>query len=63
MADDPAPDTALYARMAFHAALAGVVFFALNWFALSQPLDTSLLWGAVAAPFAAYLAWTQRRRG
>ena len=62
MANDPTPPAPPYARIAFHALLAGVVFFALNRFALSQPLDTSLIWGAVAAPFAAYLAYQQSQR-
>ena len=61
MANDPKPPLP-YTRMGFHAALAGVVFFSLNRFALSQPLDTSLIWGLVAAPFAAYLAYTQSKR-
>ena len=48
--------------MAIHATIAAVVFFALNGFVLDQPLETALVWGAVAAPFAAYLAYTQARR-
>ena len=66
MASDPKPPTPPtdipYARMAFHAVLAGVVFYSLNRFALSQPFETSLLWGVIAAPFAAYLAYSQARR-
>ena len=62
MANNPKPDQTRYGLVAFHAVLAAVVFFALNRFALGQPFDTSLLWGAVAAPFAAYLAYNQSRR-
>ena len=61
MAHDPTPPLPI-GRMAFHAALAAVVFFALNRFVLSQTLETSLIWGAAAAPFAAYLAYQQARR-
>ena len=49
-------------RMAFHAFLAGIFFFALNRFALDQSLETSVLWGVVAAPFAAYMAYSQTAR-
>ncbi len=62
MADDPTRNPLPLGYMAFHAALAAVAFFALNRFVLAQPLETSLLWGAIAAPFAAYLAYTQSRR-
>ena len=66
MVNDPKPPTPPtdipYARMAFHAALAGVVFFTLNLYALAQPFETALLWGVIAAPFAAYLAYSQARR-
>jgi uncharacterized protein (DUF486 family) len=48
--------------MLFHATLAAVVFFCFNRFALAQPMETSLLWAAVAAPFAAYLAYKQAGR-
>ncbi len=50
-----------YFRMAFHAGLAAIVFFWLNRFALDQPLGLSLLWAAVAALFAAYVAYGQGR--
>ena len=63
MAGDPVPGATAYARIVFHAVLAGAVCFALNWAVLAQPLETSVLWGVLAAPFAAYLAWTQQRRG
>ena len=63
MADLPAPSTPPYARMAFHAVLAAVIFFCVNRFALEQPLDMCLLWAAVAAPFAAGLAYSQAIRG
>ena len=62
MANDPQPRPIPYLRMTFHAGLAGVVFFALNRFALGQSLDTALMWAAVAAPSAAYLAYSQSRR-
>ena len=62
MAEAPDNGQMPYGRMVFHAALAAVVFFALNRFALEQPLETSLVWGAAAAPFAAYLAYMQARR-
>ena len=62
MADEPNQQPLPLGPMAFHAALAGVAFFALNRFALAQTLETSLLWGVIAAPFAAYLAYTQARR-
>ena len=62
MADDPKPEPLPYARMAFHAGLAGVVFFVFNRFALGQASDISLVWGLVAAPMAAYLAYAQSRR-
>jgi len=48
--------------MALHAIVAAVIFFSFNRFVLNQPLEISLVWGAVAAPFAAYLAYTQARR-
>ncbi len=51
-----------YGPMFFHAALAAAAFFALNRFALDQPFETSLLWAVIAAPAAAYLAYTQSRR-
>ncbi len=63
MADDPKrPDGMPYVAMAFHAALAAAVFFFLNRFFLSQTLGMSALWGAIAAPFAAFLAYQQARR-
>ncbi len=63
MANVPKDQTPLpYGPMALHAAIAAVVFFALNRFMLEQSLETALMWGAVAAPFAAYLAYTQARR-
>ena len=58
--DDKSPPP--LARMCFHAALAAIVFFSLNRFALDQTVQTSLVWGAVAAPFAAYLAYIQSRQ-
>ena len=61
MAQDPTPPLPT-GRMAFHSALAAIVFFSLNRFVLSQTLEQSLIWGAVAAPFAAYVACTQARR-
>jgi uncharacterized membrane protein len=48
--------------MLFHATLAAVLFFCFNRFALAQPIETSLLWAVVAAPFAAYLAYQQAKR-
>lgn len=62
MANEPSPTGMPYGRMIFHAALAGVVFFCLNRYALSQPFETALTWGIIAAPFAAYLAYSQARR-
>ena len=62
MADDPAPKPIPYLGMVFHAALAGTFFFGLNRFALGQSLETALTWGIIAAPFAAYLAYTQSQR-
>ena len=57
---DPAPLP--YGSMIMHAAIAAAAFFALNRFVLSQSLEASLLFGAVAAPFAAYLAYIQSGR-
>ena len=62
MADEPKQPPLPLGQMAFHAVLAAVVFFALNRYALAQSFETALLWGVVAAPFAAYLAYTQARR-
>ena len=62
MADEPERRPLPVRSMVFHAVLAAVVFFLLNHFALAQSLDTSLMWGVLAAPFAAYLAYSQSRR-
>jgi len=62
MADDPNQRPIPYLQMAFHAALAGIFFFSLNRFVLAQPLETALTWGVIAAPFAAFLAYSQSRR-
>jgi hypothetical protein len=51
-----------YAQMALHAVAAGTFFFVLNRFGFSQTTETSLLWAAIAAPFAAYLAYQQAQR-
>jgi hypothetical protein len=60
MAEEPRDTTPPYGRMAFHAVLAGLFFFGLNRFALGQSTETSLIWAAVASPFAAYMAFKQR---
>ena len=62
MTDDPNERPIPYLQMAFHAGLAGIFFFCLNRFVLAQPLETALTWGVIAAPFAAYLAYSQSRR-
>ena len=62
MADDPNQRPIPYLQMAFHAALAGTFFFCLNRFVLAQTIETALTWGVIAAPFAAYLAYSQSRR-
>ena len=63
MADERKPPPTLpYGPMLFHAGLAAGAFFSLNRFVLDQPFATSLLWAVVAAPFAAYLAYSQSRR-
>ncbi len=61
MADEPQNDLPL-GRMALHGALAGVIFFALNRFGLGQSFEWSLVWAVVAAPSAAYVAYSQTRR-
>jgi ABC-type Fe3+-siderophore transport system permease subunit len=48
--------------MLFHGALAAVLFFCFNRFVLAQPFAASLVFAAVAAPFAAYLAYKQAGR-
>ena len=63
MAHDPTTPPPPYGRMVFHAVLAAAVFFSINRFALEQPIETSLLWAFVAAPFAAILAYSQASRG
>ena len=48
--------------VAIHSTIAAVFFFGINRFALGQTLETSLVWGAIAAPFAGYLAYTQSKK-
>lgn len=62
MAEDQNPRPLPIVYMAIHAVVAAGFFFALNRFALGQPFETSLMWGVIAAPFAAYLAYQQSRR-
>jgi hypothetical protein len=63
MANGPKDQPPLpYGPMLFHAALAAVLFFCFNRFVLAQPTEASLLFAAVAAPFAAYLAYKQAGR-
>ena len=62
MAQEPEKPPLPIVPMAVHATIAAVVFYSLNRFVLGQPLETSLVWGAVSAPFAAYVAYTQARR-
>ncbi len=51
------------AKIAGHAALAGVFFFVLQRFVNSADLETSLMWAGMAAAGAATLAYLQSRRG
>ena len=62
MANEPNQDPLPLGRMAFHGALAAVVFFTLNRYGLAQTVEQSLMWAVIAAPFAAYIAYTQARR-
>jgi hypothetical protein len=48
-------------RMLAHAALAAVVFFAFQRYALGSTLETSALWSVAGAVGAAVLAWSQQR--
>jgi hypothetical protein len=50
------------AKIAGHALLAGVFFFFLQYFLLSQTVETSVIWAIAAAAGAALLAWLQHRR-
>ncbi len=50
------------ARIVLHTIAAAVIFFSLQYFVLAASLQTSLLWSAVGAIGAAYLAWSQQNR-
>jgi hypothetical protein len=50
-------------RIAGHALMASAFFFSLQYFLLSQTLDTSVVWAAGGGAAAALLAWLQQRRG
>jgi hypothetical protein len=63
MAEEPRqPPRAPIVMMAFHAVLAGTLFYLFNRFMLSQTVEMSLIWACAAAPFAATLAYQQGRR-
>jgi hypothetical protein len=62
MANEPGKAPRPLGPMLLHAVLAAGFFFGLNRFVLDQPLETALLWGVVAAPFAAYMAYAQTRK-
>ncbi len=62
MAGDRDPRPLPLVPMVLHAVVAAAFFYALNRYALAQPFETSLTWGIIAAPFAAYLAYQQSRR-
>jgi hypothetical protein len=47
---------------AIHAIAAALLLFSLQYFALNQSLESSLLWGGFFAAAAAALAWKQTAR-
>ena len=47
--------------MIFHVLLAAAFFFALQHFVLKDSLQVSLVWAAVGAAGAAWLAWRQEK--
>ena len=51
------------AKIAGHALLAGAFFFCLQYFLLSQTVETSVIWAIAGGAGAALLAWLQHRRG
>ena len=54
----PAP-----ARGAMHIVVAAATFFCFQHFILVASLQTSLIWALAGGLGAAYLAWSQHRRG
>ena len=50
-------------RMLLHAIAAAAVFWLLQLYVLGASQGTSLLWAAAGGAGAAYLAWSQARRG
>lgn len=46
-------------RIILHVVLAAAFFFSLQRFMMKESLETSLLWAAVGAAGAAWLAWRQ----
>ena len=51
------------AKIAGHALFACAFFFCLQYFLLSQTLETSVIWAIAGGAAAALLAWLQHRRG
>lgn len=49
------------ARIAVHAAAAGLFFYALNRWVLEQPDGVAIVWALGAAGLAAGVAWRQAR--
>ncbi len=50
-------------RMLVHASAAAVIFFAFQRYALDATLQTCVLWSVAGAIGAAFLVWSQHRRG
>lgn len=58
----PTPNPPPWRWIALNSIGAAAFFFTFNYLALKTSLETSLLWAAVTAVAAAWLAWSQARR-